>query len=285
MKFKYLILVGLVVVFGIGTIGVVLSRKDTNTKATNTDTEFSSKWGEKKLVVGIDDAFPPNTFRDETGQLVGLDIDLAKEASKRLGVEIEFQPVEWDGIIPALESKRIDIIWSGMGITTERKERVNFVVVDKGKGGVFFVKANSSINSKSDLSGKVVGVQAGSYQEKDLKADPIANSLKEIRSMPSLPESILDLRSGRVDAVLAGETSALYYIQKTFGSTNEFRMVDAGYSDMYSGIAIRKDDKFLKENLDIVVKAMIDDGTAGEITKKWLGIDKYADWDWSNVNP
>ncbi len=108
------------------------------------------------IIIGIDEAFPPVTFRDENGEIIGSDIDLAKEAAKRMGVDVKFQPVEWDSIIPALESRKIDIIWSGMGITEEREEQIDFIKYSKGPKGLFFVRADSEIESKEDLSNKVV---------------------------------------------------------------------------------------------------------------------------------
>ncbi len=236
--------------------------------------------GKDELIVGIDEAFPPISFKDIDGSYAGIDIDWAKEVEKRSGVKMTAKPIEWDSIIPALLSKDIDIIWSGMGITPERAQKVNFVTYSKGPKGVAFTLASTQINSKDELSGKVIAVQSGSYQETDLKTGKIipVNSWKEIRSMSTLPEAILDLKLGRVDAVIAGPDSANYYIQKTLNQAEKFKMVDVGYSEGQGGIALRKEDTTIQTELQKVVEEIIKDGTASKITLKWLGVDKYANW-------
>ena len=75
-----------------------------------------------KIVIGLDDNFPPFGFHDEKGELVGFDIDMAKEAAKRLGMEVEFKSVDWDSKETELTSKRIDAIWNGLSITPEREK-------------------------------------------------------------------------------------------------------------------------------------------------------------------
>ena len=140
--------------------------------------------------------------------------------------------------------------------------------------------AASGIKSKADLQGKVIAVQSGSYQEQDLKDGKIipVNSWKELRSLSTLPEAILDLKIGRVDVVIAGVDSAAYYINKTLNNSTGFRTVDVGYGNGNGGIAIRKGDTALASALQQQVNDIIKDGTASKITQKWLGIDKYQNW-------
>src|SRR5690606_37141677 len=76
---------------------------------------------------GLDDAFPPMGFRDEkTNEIVGFDIDLAKEAAKRMGVEVKFQTVIWDTVVEELNNGKIDVIWNGLTITPARQEKIAF---------------------------------------------------------------------------------------------------------------------------------------------------------------
>jgi polar amino acid transport system substrate-binding protein len=79
-----------------------------------------------EFVVGLDDSFPPMGFRDENGEIVGFDIDLAKEAAKRMGVKVVFKPVDWDGVLMSLNNKDIDVIWNGLSINEERKKTDRF---------------------------------------------------------------------------------------------------------------------------------------------------------------
>ena len=79
-----------------------------------------------KIVVGLDDNFPPMGFRDEKNELVGFDIDMAKEAAKRLGLEVTFKPIDWSAKEAELSGKRVDALWNGLTITEERKQNIAF---------------------------------------------------------------------------------------------------------------------------------------------------------------
>ena len=263
-----------------GVLLYLKSRPGTQNVPAASQSALRQAVGKDELIVGIDEAFPPITFKDINGNYTGIDIEWAEEVEKRTGVKMTFKPIEWDSIIPALLSKDIDIIWAGMGITPEREQKVNFVVYSKGPKGVAFTLASSSINEQNDLAGKVIAVQSGSYQESDLKDGKIipVNSWKEIRSMSTLPEAILDLKIGRVDAVIASPDSASYYIQKTLNETAKFKMVDVGYTEGKGGVALRKEDAATQAELQKVVTEIIKDGTASRISLKWLGVDKYQDW-------
>ena len=107
----------LLIVLGVIFMGVQLFAGDLSV-------ERVQKKGE--LVVGLDDTFAPMGFRDEKGEIIGFDIDLAKEVGKRMGVKVKFLPCDWDGIILSLNSKKIDVVWNGMTITEKRKEQINF---------------------------------------------------------------------------------------------------------------------------------------------------------------
>lgn len=80
----------------------------------------------KKIVVGLDDNFPPMGFRDDKNNIVGFDIDMAKEASKRMGVAVEFKPIDWNSKEAELSSKRVDVLWNGLTITEQRKQNIAF---------------------------------------------------------------------------------------------------------------------------------------------------------------
>ena len=115
-----------------------------------------------KIVVGLDDNFPPMGFRDEKNELVGFDIDMAKEAAKRLGLEVEFKPIDWSAKEAELSGKRVDALWNGLTITEERKQNILFTAPYMENHQIIVVPAGSAIKAKADLAGKVVGAQEGS---------------------------------------------------------------------------------------------------------------------------
>jgi len=115
-----------------------------------------------KIVVGLDDNFPPMGFRDKDNKLVGFDIDLAREAAKRLGADVEFKPIDWNAKEAELNGKRVDALWNGLTITDKRKENIAFTTPYLENRQIVVVTAKSPIKNKAELAGKVVGLQEGS---------------------------------------------------------------------------------------------------------------------------
>ena len=221
------------------------------------------------LVVGLDDSFPPMGFRNEANEIVGFDIDLAKEAAKRLGVEAEFRPVDWDGVILSLNKGDIDVVWNGMTITEERKEKINFSKPYLDNRQIVIVQEGSAINTKADLEGKVVGLQMGSSSEVALNGEPdVVAGLKEVKKYSNNVEALLDLAAGRSDAVVVDEIVGRYYIAKKPGM---YRVLSEDFGAETYGVGIRKSDVELKKELDRVLDDMKADGTADRISEKWFG--------------
>src|SRR6056297_359314 len=108
-----------------------------------------------KIVLGLDDSFPPMGFRSEDGEIVGFDIDLARELAERLDVELELKPVEWDGVILSLKNGMIDVIWNGLTITPEREKSIDFSKPYIANRQIIIVQESSDIAEKSDLADKV----------------------------------------------------------------------------------------------------------------------------------
>lgn len=224
-----------------------------------------------KFVVGLDDTFAPMGFRDENGQIVGFDIDLAKEAAKRMGVNVEFKPVEWDGVTMSLNNGDIDVIWNGLTITEKRKKEIDFTKPYLSNRQIIVVKADSTISGKADLAGKVVGVQLNSSSDEALANDKkTADSLKEIKRFPDNAAALMDLSAGRLDAVVVDEILGRYYIAKKPG---EYKILDDNFGQEQYGVGVRKSDKAFLQELNKVLDEMKADGTAGEISKKWFGED------------
>ena len=224
-----------------------------------------------KIVIGLDDNFLPFGFHDESGELVGFDIDMAKEASKRLGMEVEFKPIDWDSKETELKSKKIDAIWNGLSITPEREQNILFSRPYENGPQILLVKNDSPIQGKADLAGKIVGTQQGSTGLEAIEAEPeLRDSFKELKQYSDNVTSFMDLEVGRIDAVVVAQTTAAYFIKK---NNAPFRIIDVGYPDIPSGVGMRKDDTELKARIDKVLEDMHNDGTSKKISEKWFGID------------
>lgn len=242
------------------------------TGCTKTSTNAGSQKStsdNKKFVVGLDDNFPPMGFRDDKGEIVGFDIDLAKEAAKRMGMIVEFKPVEWDGVIMSLKNKDIDVIWNGLTITDKRKEQIGFTKTYLQNKQIIVVKEGSKIAKKADLTGKVVGIQMGSSSEEAVNSDQsLVKSLKEVRKFSDNTQALLDLKNGGIDAVIVDEVVGRYYISKKAG---EYKVLDEDLGKEDYGVGVRKEDKDFLQKLDNALDEMKKDGTADKISEKWFG--------------
>ena len=134
-----------------------------------------------QLIIGLDDTFAPMGFKDDKGEIVGFDIDLAKEVAKRIGVEAVFKPSEWSGIVFELKSKNIDVVWNGMTITEDRKKEIGFSNPYMNNNQIIVTLSGSTLNNKADLNGKIIGLQLGSSSFNAVSADEISKSFKEIK--------------------------------------------------------------------------------------------------------
>lgn len=226
----------------------------------------------QKIVIGLDDSFPPMGFRDEKNNIVGFDVDMAKEAAKRLGIEVEFKPIDWSSKEAELSAKRIDALWNGMNITEERKKNVLFSEPYMESKQLIFVLAGSTIKSAADLSGKVVGVQQSSIGEEVVVKDAkLKSSLKDFKVYPDFIAAFMDLNTGRVDAVVTDEILGRYYMSKDKG---KYVAIEQPLGEVGTyGIGFRKDDTELRDKVQKILDEMKKDGTSAQISKQWFGAD------------
>lgn len=223
-----------------------------------------------KFVVGLDDTFAPMGFRDEKGNLVGFDIDLAKEAAKRMGVEVEFKPLDWDGVIMSLKNGMADVIWNGMTITEERMEKINFTDPYMNNRQVIVVQKDSSYKTKEDLAGKIVGLQMGSSSYNALESDQeFMKSLNQIIQYSTNTDALMDLQIGRIDAVVVDEMHGRYYYISKKPGVYRVLEEDLGWEEY--GVGVRKGEQAFLDELNRVLDEMKEDGTAAEISNKWFG--------------
>ncbi len=221
-----------------------------------------------KIVIGLDDNFPPMGFRDQNNQLVGFDIDLAREAAKRLGTEVEFKPIDWNAKEAELNGKRVDALWNGLTITDKRKEQIAFTTPYLENRQIVVVTGKSPIKSKSELAGKVVGVQEGSSAVEALEKDPVGKSVKELKKFGDNVAALLDVSAGRLDALVVDEVVGRYYLAKRPG---EYQVLDEHFGTEEYGVGVRKDDKVLLGKLQNALEEMKKDGSAGRISTTWFG--------------
>jgi polar amino acid transport system substrate-binding protein len=238
--------------------------------------DSSSKTDEKAdekdtLVIGIDDKFAPMGFRDENNEIVGFDIDLAKAAAEKMAVEIEFQPIDWKTKEAELNSGRIDLIWNGYTITDERKEKVLFTKPYLANSQVVVTLADSKLNKLDDLAGKVVGLQSLSSASDALAGNPISEDIKTVTEFSDNVTALSDLKSGRLDAVVIDEIVINYYMTT---QKDAFKILDEALAPEEYAVGVKKGNEELLNKVQTALDEMNNDGTAEEISIKWLGEDK-----------
>ena len=233
-----------------------------------------------RLVLGLDDAFPPMGYKDtQTGEIVGFDIDLAKEACKRLGIELKLQAVDWDNKQAELDNGNVDCLWNGFSKTPEREKSFLLSIPYMKNEQIILVKTDSSYHSLKDLAGKSVGVQSDSSAESalnDAANKEFKASLKEVVKIDDYSKAVLEIQNGTIDAISIDEVIARFYLTK---EPNAYRILENSDGSPISlatedyVVGFRKNDKALKQQIDKTLQEMAADGTMKKISEKWFGDD------------
>ena len=226
----------------------------------------SSHAADKKLIVATDTAFVPFEFK-QGDKYVGFDIDLWDAVAKEMKVSYELKPMDFGGIIPALQTHNIDLALAGITITPERKKAIDFSDGYYNSGLMVMVKSNNdAIKSVNDLKGKVVAVKSGTSSVDYMKANV---QTKDLRQFPNIDNAYMELGTNRADAVLHDTPNILYFI-KTAGN-GQFKAVGDSLEAQQYGIAFPKGSDELREKVNGALKTLKENGTYNEIYKKWFG--------------
>lgn len=228
----------------------------------------------QKIVIGLDDEYAPMGFKDENNQIIGFDVDLAKEATKRINAEVEFKAIDWSSKEAELASDRIQIIWNGLDITPERQQNMLFSDPYMDNRQIIFVRngEDQGIVAVTDLAGKAVGTQAGSTGEANINAnEELKSSFSEFKTYGDYVSAFMDLENGRLDAVVCDEIVGRYYISK---HPEKLQALDITVGDVTQfGIAFAKENTELRDKVQKAFDEIVADGTAGKISEKWFGTD------------
>ena len=223
------------------------------------------------FVLGLDDSFPPMGFRDENGEIVGFDIDTAREVASRLGVELIPQPIDWNAKEQELATGNIDCIWNGFTVTPEREKVMSFSEPYVKNAQVVVVRSDSPVQTLADLKDGSVGVQAGSSAQIAIDdTEGFRESLKEVVEFKENLTALMDLEIGGVDAVVMDLLVANDNINR---SGKDFRILDETLTEEEYAIGFRKNDLALRDAVNAELEAMAADGTLAEIAVKWFGAD------------
>ena len=231
---------------------------------------------QKSITVGFDNTFVPMGFEEKNGNYAGFDIELAQYVSKKLGITVHFQPIDWDMKETELQNGTIDAIWNGYSATDERREKVAFTIPYMQNTQILVVKKLSGIHSVEDMTGKVLGAQNGSSGMLDFEEHPevLKNRVKggDADQYQSVNEAIIDLKNDRIDALLIDRVYADYYLT-TEGIADEYDTIPSGFESESFAVGVRPADKKLLEALNQAFKELYQEGIFQQISQKWFGED------------
>ena len=220
-----------------------------------------------KLVVGTCADYPPyewHLVQDGEDKIIGFDIDIAQTIADELGVELEVKDMDFDGLIPALSTGKVDMIIAGMNPTEERKQSVDFTDIYYTQKDALVIKSEDAkdIRSEDDLKKASLATQKATIQETYLLENfPGA----EIQSVPKLNTAILYLVTGKVDAVLMVETVAKQYVEQNEGL--EIAGFDVASTPNESAIAVAKDNKDFLDAVNDILDEMKESGQIEELMR------------------
>jgi polar amino acid transport system substrate-binding protein len=240
-------------------------------KEAKADDSLQKIHAKKKFVMGLDDSFPPMGFRNDENEIVGYDVDLAKEVCRRLGWELVLQPIDWNAKEQELSTGEIDCIWNGFTITEDRKKSILFSPPYLKNAQIIVVKHTSPIETLKDLAGKRIGTQTGSSSVDAIDKDPaFKKSLREIIEYKDFLTAFMDLDADGVDAVVADLVVANDSINR---SGKPLRKLHETLGEEEFGIGFRKNDAALEEEIWKTLKDMVIDGTVSQISEVWFSDD------------
>jgi ABC-type amino acid transport substrate-binding protein len=261
-KFSWLFTLAIALVIAMNVLVTACGGGNTNTSG-----------GPQKLVMGTSADYPPYEYRDTASgnnEIIGFDVDIAKYITKQLNYTLEISDMDFNGLLPALQAKRVDFVMAGMTPTEERKQSVDFSdVYFEAKNTIVAIKG-SNLTKVENLVGKQVGVQLGSIQEGDMKK--AAETVKGINLKPlnKIGDLIQEIKSKRLDAAIIEDTVAKGYVAAN--PELEFNVIPSeGPSG--SAIAFPKGSPLVKPFNDVLTQ-MKEKGEIETLVKKWF--DKEA---------
>ena len=233
----------------------------------------------KKVRIGVEGAYPPFSEVGPDGKLKGFDIDIALALCAQIKAECTLVQQEWDGMIPALNSKKFDAIIASMAITDERKKVVNFTEKYMNTPARMVGRVDARLDaSPAGLKGKRIGVQRATIHDRFL-TEVYKDS--EIVRYAKQEEVYLDLSAGRIDVAM-GDSVAMDggFLKKPMGKGHGFfgpAYNDPKYFGYGAGIAVRKSDTDLQARFNAAIPAIRANGVYKKIQDKYFDFDVYTE--------
>lgn len=228
---------------------------------------------EKPLIVGMELAYPPFETKDDQGNPSGVSVDLAYALGEYLGRPVQIENTNWDGLIPSLQTGKVDVVISSMTITDERQEVVDFSVPYAHSYLGLLVNKNANINQVEDLNqpGKVVAVKKGT-----------TGNIYASKNLSNATVNALSSENACVTEVIQGKADAFIYDQLTIYRQNQAnpdttKAILIPFQDSESwGMAVNKGNEELLTEIDSFIETFKTQGGFAELTDKYLKEEKQT---------
>lgn len=214
---------------------------------------------EKVYVIGTNAEYPPFEYLED-GKVCGLDADIIAAIAQKLNIQYKWSNTNFDGLIPALQTKKMDAVIAGMSITPERAKAVNFSIPYLSSNVAFIANRNKPINGMEDLENKNYGAELGTTKE------AAARKIKGATVTPfsSNTGALVALKSGKIDGIVLDESVAVKFVEN-----NPELMLVGALEGEPKAIAFNKDDTELMEKFNKALQELIDDGTIQKLREKY----------------
>ena len=223
------------------------------------------------LVMGSSIDFAPYEYYDDaTGEIVGIDVEIAQAVAEKMGYALEIVDMQFDSIIAAVDSGKVDFGMSGFTITEDRKQSVDFSVPYTSATQAIIVPEDSAIPSVEDLHNPentyAVGVQIGTTGDLFITDDVEAKGLKlDVQRFNKAPDAVVALTSGKVDCVIIDDQVAVSFVENNEG----LKILDTAYAVEEYAVCFAKGSELLAP-FNEALQALIDDGTVQGIIDKFI---------------
>jgi len=222
-----------------------------------------------EMRIAMSGQYPPFSFTNEQNEVVGFDVAIGSAIADKIGVKPKIVTTPFDGIIAGLLAKKYDAVVASMTITPEREKAVDFVGPYYHAGRTIVVKDSSPVQKLEELNGKTVGVTMGDSHEKWAKAQGDLT----VRTYKGLPEMLIDLDAGRLDALVMDSIPVMIAVKETGQKVRILETPNIEGAREALGIAIRKNNPELKAAMQKALDEMLADGSYEKISMEWIGSD------------
>lgn len=217
------------------------------------------------LVMATNAQFPPYEFY-EGDKIVGIDVEIAELIAEKLGMTLKIEDMEFDSIIPAVQSGKVDMGMAGLTVTEERKRAVNFTASYATGKQVIIVREDSDIASADDLENKTIGVQLSTTGDLYITWDLVDEGLAKIERYNKGADAVQALSQGKIDAVVIDNEPARVFVEMNKG----LKILETEYVTEEYAICIAKGNTQLLEKVDAALKELIASGEVQAILDKYI---------------